>query len=48
MKNAFYFTLKAVLVLKIIKFLSQIFGDVEKRLDQEDKLNFKIYDVTTW
>ena len=31
MKNAFYFTLKALFVLKIFKFLS--FGCVEKRLD---------------
>ena len=29
-ENAFYFTLKAVCVLKIFKFLSGIFGDVEK------------------
>ena len=48
MKNDFYFTLKALLVLKIVKFLSSIFGHVEKRLDQKDKVNFKIYDVTTW
>ena len=32
-KNAFYFTLKALLVLKKFKFLSWFFGDVEKRLD---------------
>ena len=33
MKNAFYFTLKAIFILKIFKFLSSIFGHVEKRLD---------------
>ena len=33
MKNAFYFTLKAILVLKIFKFLFCLFGHVEKRLD---------------
>ena len=33
MKNAFYFTLKALFVLKIFKFLSLLFGHVEKRLD---------------
>ena len=33
MKNAFYFTLKARFVLKIIKFLSWLFGHVEKQLD---------------
>ena len=30
MKNAFYFILKALLVLKILKFLSKLFGHVEK------------------
>ena len=47
MKNAFHFTLKALLILKIFKFLSLIFGYVEKRLDQKDKVNFKTYDFTT-
>ena len=48
MKNAFYFILKALLVFKTFNFLSWLFGCVEKRLDQKDKINFKIYDVTTW
>ena len=48
MKNAFHFTLKACLVVKIFKFLSSLFGHVEKWLDQKDKINFKIYDITTW
>ena len=30
MKNAFYFILKAAFVLKIFKFLSCVFGHVEK------------------
>ena len=30
MKNAFYFILKALFVLKIFKFLSRLFGLVEK------------------
>ena len=30
-KNAFYFVLKALFVLKIFKFLSLIFGHVEKK-----------------
>ena len=30
MKNTFYFMLKALFVLKIFKFLSQLFGHVEK------------------
>ena len=48
MKNAFYFTLKGLFVLKIFKFLSSIFGYVEKQLGLKDKIHFKIYDVTTW
>ena len=48
MKNAFYFTLKSLFVLRIFKFLSWLFGHAEKRLDLKDKVNFKIYDVITW
>ena len=48
MKNAFYFTLKAFLVLQIFTFLSWVFGYVEKRLDKKAMFNFKIYDVTNW
>ena len=33
MKNAFYFTSKALFVLKIFKILSQLFDPVSKRLD---------------
>ena len=33
MKNVFYFILKALLVLKIFKFLSELFAHVEKGLD---------------
>ena len=39
MENAFYFTLKALFILKMFKFLSWLFGHVE---------NFEIYDVTAW
>ena len=42
MRNAFYFTSKTRFVLKIFKFLSSLFSRVEKRLD------FKVFDVTTW
>ena len=28
--------------------MSSIFGHVKKRLDKNDKVNFKIYDVKTW
>ena len=31
MKNTFYFTLKTLFVLKIFKFLSSLFGHVEKK-----------------
>ena len=47
MENAFYFTLKALFVLKRFKFLCWLFGQVEKRLDLKDKVNFKNY-ITTW
>ena len=39
---------KALFVLKIFTFLSQVFGCVEKRLDKKAMDNFKIYDVTDW
>ena len=32
MKNAFYFTLKTLLVHKIYRILSRLFGHVEKRI----------------
>ena len=46
-KNAFYFILKDLLVLKVFKFLSRFSGDVGKQLEQKRKITFKIYDVTT-
>ena len=48
MKNAFYSTSKAFLVLKIFKFMSWLFGHVAKRLYKKDQVNFKFYDVTVW
>ena len=36
MKNAFYFTLKALFVLQIFKLLSWLFGHVAKRFDKKD------------
>ena len=47
-KNAFYFTLKAIFILKIFEFLPWLFDSVEKRRDWKDKVNFKIYEVATW
>ena len=46
MKNAFYFILKALFVLKIFKF--DFLFTQDKRLDQKDKVNFEIYDVRAW
>ena len=40
MKNDFYFTLRALFVLKIFKFLSWLFVYVEQLLDQNEKVNF--------
>ena len=40
-KNAFYFILKALFVLKIFKFLSSLFGHVEKLVLLE-KVNFEL------
>ena len=48
MKNAFYFILKAPFVLKIFKFLSRLFGHVEKMAYKKYKINNKIYDITMW
>ena len=45
MKNASYFTLKALFAPKIFKFLYYLFGHVDKWLDQKGKVNFKIM---TW
>ena len=47
-KNAFDFMLKAVFVLKIFIVVSYLFGYVKKRLVKKVKVNFKIYEVTTW
>ena len=48
MENAFFFTLKALFVLKVFKFLSSLFTHAEKMAWLKEKVNFKIYDVTTW
>ena len=45
MKNTFCFTLKALFVPEIFKFLLRTFGYVGERLDKEAKVNFKIYDI---
>ena len=48
MKNGFIFTSKPRVILKIFTFLSWLFGQVAKRLDKNDKVNFKFHDVTAW
>ena len=42
MKNAFYLTLKALFVLKIIEVLPSLFGCVEERVDQKDQFSFMV------
>ena len=43
MKNAFYFILKALSILKIFKFLPKLFGQIGKRASKKAMNNFKIY-----
>ena len=43
MKNAFYFMLKAFSFLRYLIFFPDFFGHVEKRVDKNVKLSFKIY-----
>ena len=47
MKNAFYFILKALLFLKILSFCLD-FLVIYKNEMKKEKVNFEIYDVTTW
>ena len=48
MKNASYFILKALSVLKIFKFLPNFFGCEGKKLDEKVRVNLKICDSATW
>ena len=50
MKNAFCFILKALFVLKMFVFncYCEFLVMQKKRLEQKDKVTFKVYDVTTW
>ena len=41
MKNAIYFILKALFVLKTLKFLSLLLGDAEKQPDLKERLILK-------
>ena len=46
MRSTFYFTSKALFVVKVFKFLSWLFSHVAKRFEKKDKVSFKFYDVT--
>ena len=48
MKNAFYFTPKALFILKIFEFLLWVLCHVTKQFDLKDKVNLKFSDVTAW
>ena len=48
MKNAVYFSLKTLFVVKVLEFSSSLFGHIEKRLDKKAKVIFKNYDVINW
>ena len=47
MKNDENFILKALFVLKIFNFCLRLLIVQKKGLGRKDKINFKIYDVTT-
>ena len=47
-EKCFYFTSKALFILKVSKSLFWLFGHVAKWLDKKDKVNFKFYDITAW
>ena len=47
MKNAFYFVLKDLFILKIFKFLSGIFGHMRKWFNKKGKVNLKLMSSQT-
>ena len=47
MKNASYFILKALSVLKIFKFSPNCWGSEGKKLDEKVRVNLKICDAAT-
>ena len=49
MKNAFYFTLNTLFVLKTFRFyIPNFFNHVGKCLVKKAMVNFKIYDASDW
>ena len=48
MRNAFYLTLKPLIVSEIFPFLLYVFGHVGKLFDKKAMVNLKVHDVTNW
>ena len=48
MKNTFYIMFKVLSVLEKFIFLSLFCGELEKLVDKEAMVDFKIFDVTDW
>ena len=48
MKNAFYFTLKALSILKLFRFLSWLFGHVKNGLRSKSNQTMKFGQSTRW
>ena len=49
MKNAFYFMIKALSVLKAFKFFILTFLNIQKKgFDIKAEINFNVCDVTVW
>ena len=46
--KCFLFHLKSAFCSQDIQMFVLTFGHVEKRFDYQNKVNFKIYDVTDW
>ena len=43
-----FFTLKSSFCSQDISIFSLLFSNIEKQLDEKDKVHFKIYNVATW
>ena len=48
MKNAFISPVKLFSFRRYLKFCSDFFGHVGKRLNEKAKVNFKVYDFIHW
>ena len=48
-KNAFYFTLKALFIIsRYLNFCPDFYDHAGKQFDKKNKVNFKIYDIKNW